>query len=283
MNASGQHPSLDVDSARPIVEAVFGEYAHRLRLPSIAWGVVADGQLVLGENEAAIYRIASMTKSFTCAALLILRDEGRLLLDDPITDHAPEFSGLGVPTADSPPITIRHLMTMSSGLATDDAWADRHLDMTDEQLDDIVAGGLNFAAAPGTTFEYSNLGFAILGRVVRNITRATVQRLISDRLLSPLGMGDTTWTEPVGAVPGYRQGGDDPPADPAGAQRHRRAAGGQRGAVGWGEVYFGRRLVAAHPALRHRAGAARVCRRPRRSHGEGAAGLWRGRGQGVGD
>ena len=66
-----------------------------------------------------------MTKSFTAATILGLRDEGRLSLDDPIARHVPEVAGLHGPTADSPPITVRHLLTMSSGLGTDDPWGDR--------------------------------------------------------------------------------------------------------------------------------------------------------------
>jgi CubicO group peptidase (beta-lactamase class C family) len=150
-----------------------------------------------------------MTKSFTCAALLTVRDEGLLRLDDSVVDIVPEFGQLRGPAADAPAITIRHLMTMSSGLANDDPWADRHLDMTDDQLDAVIDAGLTFAAVAGTTFEYSNLGFAILGRVVRAVTGATLQQLVSERLLGPLGMSDTGWTAPEGAVAGFRERTDD--------------------------------------------------------------------------
>ena len=93
---------------------------------------------------------------------------------------------------------------MSSGLASDDPWADRHLDLTDDELDAIVAAGPTFAAMPATTFEYSNLGFAVLGRVVRNVSGSTVQHRVADHLLGPLGMRRTTWTAPPDAVVGYR-------------------------------------------------------------------------------
>ena len=66
-----------------------------------------------------------MTKSFTAATVLSLRDEGRPRLDDPIAEHVPELAGLRRPTADAPAITVRHLLTMSAGLATDDPWGDR--------------------------------------------------------------------------------------------------------------------------------------------------------------
>ena len=200
---------IDIEQARPILESVFAEHAALGRLPSLAWGLVEDGAVRLARAEHTVYRIASMTKSFTCAAILILRDEGRLALDDPIARHAPELAHLRGPTADAPPITIRHLMTMSGGLATDDPWADRHLDVTDDVLDRWLAGGAGFAEGPGTTFEYSNLGFGLLGRVVRRITGAPVQALVTERLLRPLGMTRTTWTAPPDAITGYRRRGDE--------------------------------------------------------------------------
>ncbi len=208
---------MDVEQAGPIVEGVFAEHATILRLPSIAWGVVDAGELIMSCNADAAYRIASMTKSFTCAAVLLLRDEGVLALDDLITRHAPELAHLRGPTRDSPPLTIRHLMTMSAGFATDDAWADRHLDVTDEELDTWLAGGITFAAAPATMFEYSNLGFGVLGRIVLRATGRPLQDLVTERLLRPLGMRHTTWTAPPGAVSGYRRVGDrlepEPPLD----------------------------------------------------------------------
>ncbi len=65
-----------------------------------------------------------------------------------VADIAPEFSAVVGPTADSPPITVRHLLTMGSGLPTDDVWADRHLDISDHGLDALVRNGSTFAWAP---------------------------------------------------------------------------------------------------------------------------------------
>ena len=173
---------------------------------SISWGVVAGGQLVehgctgtlhdhLPADERAVYRIASMTKSFTAAVVLALRDEGVWQLDDPVARHAPELGSVSGP-AGSPPITLRHLLSMTSGLATDDAWADRHLDITAEEIDDIYAAGPTFAHLPDTAYEYSNLGFGMIGRAVLRATGSRVQQHITSRLLQPLGMVDTTWVRP---------------------------------------------------------------------------------------
>lgn len=173
---------------------------------SIAWGVVAGGRLVeYGStgmlhddgpaDERAVYRIASMTKSFTAAVVLALRDEGAWSLDDAVAQHAPELATVVGP-AGSPPITLRHLLSMTSGLATDDAWADRHLDLTADEIDLLYAAGPTFAHRPNTAYEYSNLGYGMLGRTVQRATGTSVQQHITERLLEPLGMHDTGWVRP---------------------------------------------------------------------------------------
>jgi CubicO group peptidase (beta-lactamase class C family) len=177
------------------VQRLVDEAAATHRCPTIAWGLVADGQLADGADTDVVYRIASMTKSFTCAAVLALRDEGVLSLDVPVAHYASELAPVVGPPG-SPAITLRLLMSMQSGLATDDAWADRHLDMTPEEIDRIYAAGPTFAMMPGTGFEYSNLGFGIIGRVVWRATGIRVQEHITRRFLGPLSMHDTTWIEP---------------------------------------------------------------------------------------
>lgn len=195
---------VTTDLAR-LVEA----YAAEHHCPSITWGVVdADGLAAWGSTgtlevgaarpatEHSVYRIASMTKSFSCAAVLTLRDAGVLSLADRIADLAPELAGVRGPTRDAAPITVGDLMSMASGLPTDDPWADRHLDITDDELDAVVQGGLQFAHSPGTAYVYSNLGFGLLGRVVRRVTGQTIQQVVSERLLGPLGLDRTTWVQP---------------------------------------------------------------------------------------
>ena len=116
---------MDTDSfaaARADIERLVG-LRSRQRRCSISWGVVADGELVLTGAEAAepdalstehtVFRIASMTKSFTASAILLLRDRGLLRLDDVVADIAPEFAAVVGPTADSPPVTVRHLLSMA--------------------------------------------------------------------------------------------------------------------------------------------------------------------------
>jgi len=186
-------------------------WATRSQAASIAYGVVGRGRLLavdgLGDpgdgrgrpDERTRYRIASMSKSFTAAAVLHARDAGRLALDDPLTRWVPAAAGLTPPTADSPALTVRHLLTMSGGLATDDAWADRHLDVAQDELLGWLSAGATFAGAPGTTFEYSNLGYGILGQVIEAATGQRLQDYVTQHLLQPLGMADTVWSDDVAA------------------------------------------------------------------------------------
>ena len=192
-------PPIPID--RLPLDRFVEEFAGERRCPTVAWGVVREGILAVAGavgdvDEYTVYRIASMTKSFSAAAALSLRDEGVFQLDDPIGRLVPELDSLRSPTADAPAMTIRDLLAMTSGLVTDDAWADRHLDLTDAQFDAIVAAGPVFAEPTGTAYEYSNFGYAVLGRLVHRLTGRRIQQHITDRLIEPLGMARTTWVMP---------------------------------------------------------------------------------------
>jgi CubicO group peptidase (beta-lactamase class C family) len=214
------------------VDAIADRFLEGRHIPGIVYGIVADGDLVhvrgigtlrIGEaappNEDSVFRIASMTKSFTAAAVLQLRDEGSLALDDPVARHVPALVELRGPTADSPPITIRHLLTMASGLATDDPWGDRQQGLGLDAFDALLRGPLTFAWAPGTRFEYSNLGYGILGRLITNVAGAEYRDVIAERLLRPLGMGATTYlvedVRPERRAIGYLWRDDDYLEEPA--------------------------------------------------------------------
>ena len=190
-----------------IIDDTFTPAMITAQVPGAVWGAVLGVELVhVGSfgttsidgsgrrpDEHTLFRIASMTKSFTAATLMSLRDDGALALDDPVAAHVPELAGLRGPTSDSPVITLRHLLSMDAGIATDDAWADRHLDASAAELDRYFADGVTFAVAPGTAFEYSNLGYAILGRVITNVTGRPFQQVITERIINPLGLRDTVW------------------------------------------------------------------------------------------
>jgi CubicO group peptidase (beta-lactamase class C family) len=177
-------------------------------VPGLAYGVVLDGALIhsrglgmlrVGEDAtptaSSVFRIASMTKSFTAATVLLLRDEGRLRLDDLAEHYVPELAGLRYPTTDSPRISVRHLLTMTAGFPTDDPWGDRQQGLDLDEFRRLIARGLSFAWAPGTRFEYSNTGYGILGRLITNVAGREYKDVVIERLLRPLGMDSTTYLE----------------------------------------------------------------------------------------
>jgi CubicO group peptidase (beta-lactamase class C family) len=102
----------------PLIDKIVRDYADSNHLPGVAYGLVVDGKLVYKGNigytdiekkipvtSSSLFRIASMSKSFTCMAILKLRDEGKLNLDDPAYFYIPELKKLKYPTADAPHIS----------------------------------------------------------------------------------------------------------------------------------------------------------------------------------
>jgi CubicO group peptidase (beta-lactamase class C family) len=194
-----------LEGAFPEVDRLFRAFADRTRVPGIAYGIVIDGRLAhtgaIGYRDIAtrdpvdagtVFRIASMTKSFTALCVLKLRDEGRLSLDDPAERYVPELAGLAYPTADSPRITIRHLLSHAEGFPEDNPWGDRQLAVTDDGMAEMMRRGIPFSTAPGTAYEYSNYGFAILGRIVSNVSGMPYRQYVAASILKPLGMNATT-------------------------------------------------------------------------------------------
>ncbi len=192
-------------SAFPAIDALMQDFAEREQVPGIAYGIVVDGALVHvgthGLRDVAgqapvdtntVFRIASMTKSFTALAILQLRDAGRLQLDDPAERYVPELAGLAYPTTDAPKITIRDLLTHSAGFPEDNPWGDQQLAATDDEMSEMILRGIPFSTSPGTNYEYSNYGFALLGRIVANVSGMPYARYIEEHVFAPLGMDGAT-------------------------------------------------------------------------------------------
>jgi CubicO group peptidase (beta-lactamase class C family) len=208
-------------TAFPEIDKLVASFMERTHVPGAVWGIVIDGELVhLGVagyrdlpskspvTRDSVFRIASMTKSFTAMAILKLRDQGRLSLDDLAERHVPELKRLRYPTSDSPKITVRHLMSHATGFPEDNPWGDQQLAATEEQFTRMLQQGIPFSNAPGVEYEYSNYGFAILGRIVTNASGKPYREYIQEAILRPLGMTSTT-LEPASVPPdrlahGYR-------------------------------------------------------------------------------
>ncbi|MBF4600278.1 beta-lactamase family protein [Frigoribacterium sp. VKM Ac-1396] len=212
-------------SASPTgIDAVFAARRPERRGPSAVWatfdrsGLTHDGssgEIAPGRAPGVdtAYRIASCTKSFTATALLAQRDAGLVSLDAPITDFLPAFAEVVLPTADSPVPTLRMLLTMSAGFPTDDPWGDRQESLTDHELDALLRAGLAFDSVPGTTFAYSNLGFALVGRAIAAVAGRPYREVVESTILAPLGLSATGFEATVPAAGGVATG-------------HRRASDG---------------------------------------------------------
>lgn len=134
------------------------------------------------------FRIASMTKCFAAAMVLILRDRGVLDIMAPISNF---ISGLRDPRWTS--VSVRDLLTMQSGLPTDDAWGDRVLSWSEDELLSTIRGELYFCSEPRKEFHYSNLGYMLVGLVVSAVTGTSALEAIREHVLTPLGMTRTDW------------------------------------------------------------------------------------------
>lgn len=198
--------SEKVKATAAIADNLFRQFRESHHMPGLVYGVVIDGKLVysggsgysnleqkIRADRFSLFRIASMSKSFTAMAILQLRDAGKLSLDDPVSKYIPEMQGVALPTSDSPEITIRHLLTHGAGFPEDNPWGDRQLADTDEELIQMIREGISFSNAPGVAYEYSNLGFAILGQVVQRVSGMDFRKYMRENIFKPLGMNETVY------------------------------------------------------------------------------------------
>ena len=177
-----------------------------------------------------LFRIASMTKSFTALSILKLRDEGRLSLDAPAETYLPEIRGWKYPTEDSPRIRVRELLTHTAGFVTDDPWGDRQTPLPEADFTRLLRDGVPFTRPPATAMEYSNLGYAMLGRVVANVAQQPYKDYVERTLLGPLGMTssgfEVTQAPAERRALGYRWGDDAWQLEPTMAHGAFGAMGG---------------------------------------------------------
>ena len=143
-----------------------------------------------------VFRIASVTKSFTAARALQLRDAGILDLDRPLSELLP--GAVFRPFDAATRITPRLLLTMSAGLPTDDAWADRLESMPSVEFDAMLTAGIRLVREPGTGYEYANLGWAVLGRIMEDLDGRPLPEQIETELLDPLGLRGVRFSAPQG-------------------------------------------------------------------------------------
>lgn len=193
-------------SALPEADKIFRRYAADKKIPGMVWGVVIDGRLAqvastglrdraagAAVNASTVFRIASMTKSFTALAILKLRDEGKLSLEDPVSRWIPEFARMALPTRDTAPLRIRQLLSHSAGFPEDNPWGDQQLSARDADLTHWLKLGIPFSTPPDTRYEYSNYAFGLLGRVVTQASGIPYDKYVQREILSKLHMDKSTF------------------------------------------------------------------------------------------
>lgn len=210
-----------IEALIPTIDKLYTEYAQKSHFPGFVYGVVADGKLLhagatgytdiaqkMEAKSTSVFRIASMSKSFTTMAILQLRDAGKLNLDDRADKYIPEMKNIKYLTTDAPPITIRHLLTHAAGFPEDNPWGDRQLADSNKELLELVQSPVYFSNVPGVAYEYSNLGITLLGYIITQVSGIPYQKYINQNILTPLSMTHTYWeyTEvpPKDLAHGYR-------------------------------------------------------------------------------
>lgn len=147
-------------------------------------------------QDDAVFWIASMSKSLTGAALMMLVDEGKVSLDDPVEKFLPEFKGQqvqeagGTRHAPKHPITVREVMNHTSGLVLANEKDLKRNQVLKDEVEDIARHPLR--QEPGTKYEYNNCGINTGGRIIEVVSGMPYGDFMQKRLFEPLGMKDTT-------------------------------------------------------------------------------------------
>ena len=183
--------------------------------PGLSISVMRGGNLVyssgfgLANIETAtpvtpqsVFRVGSITKQFTGAALMLLQEDGKLSVDDKLSAHLPDF-----PRASE--ITLRQMLTHTSGLGNytnnaphDAAWQSFRLDRDPKALFQLMTGtDPLFTSEPGTHWAYSNTAFVLLGLVIEKVTGKPYAETFRQRLFEPAGLTNTAVDDAAEIVP----------------------------------------------------------------------------------
>ncbi|UCE17152.1 MAG: beta-lactamase family protein [Gemmatimonadota bacterium] len=208
--ASETEPVIDDPDVKAAIEVFDAWVQHRLyqeEIPGMSVGIVYDQELMWAKGygyanlerktpatPSTAYRIASLTKLFTATAILHLRDAGKLQLDDPVAKHLDWFH-LHDEYSDSPVITIRHLLTHSSGLPREFEalyWDD--MEFPDRETLIKMFQESSTILPRESKFKYSNVAFNVLGFVVEAVSGQSYAKYVTNHILNPLGMTSTSVT-----------------------------------------------------------------------------------------
>ncbi len=255
----------------PALDALLAAQLAAQKLPGLVLGVIIDGDLAYEKGVGVadletrapatadtVYRIGSITKTFTSLAVVKLRDEGKLALDDPAVRFLPELAAIKYPTRDAPYFTLRHMLTHTSGLPPvgNFSFTQNDHDVTAaEMLRDVDR--MMLAAAPGTQEVYSNFAMGLLGLVVERAAGIRYRDYVSREIFAPLQMRSSYFAQ------------DDVPKERL-ATAYAPGPGGPQKAAHWrlgaseaaGGIYSSVRDMARYAAFQLSAYPARNDREP---------------------
>jgi CubicO group peptidase (beta-lactamase class C family) len=196
---------LEVSSSIRLVETWVKSEIEYNNLPGLSVGIIFDQNLIWSKGfgfanvdkktpmtPKTIFRIASVTKLFTCTAIMQLRDQGKLQLADPVAKYLSWFK-IKNRFPDAPTITIRQLMTHTSGLPREAAfpyWTDHKFPTLDQIMETLPNQETTYPSE--TKWKYSNLGMAILGQIVVAASGENYETYIQNHILKPLEMNNTS-------------------------------------------------------------------------------------------
>lgn len=192
-----------IEDGRPVekVDAYMREQMSAKHIPGLSLAVVRDGKVILAKGygmanlelsvpatDKTNFPIYSITKSFTAMATMMLVEEGKISLEDPISKHLSGISAAGSS------VTIRQLLSHTSGIRN---YGDRpHVpgeEVYDDTLPDYEKWVANFtlASPPGERWAYIGTGYFLLGRLIEKVSGKTYERFLRERIFGPLGMNET--------------------------------------------------------------------------------------------
>lgn len=198
--ASALQPFVDRHSIAGVV-ALVADKDQVLAVETVGYASLS-AQAPMQTN--ALFWLASITKTFTATALMLLVDEGKVNVDDPVEKYLPEFKGQQVAegadkTRRHPPqhpVTIKELLTHTSGLIGPNDPPIKRTNVLKEDAGQYGAAPLKWE--PGTKFEYNNSGINTAGRIIEVVSGLPYGQFVQQRLLAPLGMTDTTFWPDAG-------------------------------------------------------------------------------------
>ena len=204
------------------LDSIFAAYAEPGR-PGAGVLVVKDGQVVASRSygladinrripttDSTNYRLASLSKQFTATAVMLLARDGRLRYDDRVSDLLPSLP------AHARDVTIRHLLTHTSGIAAYEDFVPRGVteQVKDRDVPTLIQRAESLYFQPGSVHRYSNTGYALLALVVERVSGQPYARFLEERVFRPAGMSGTVAFEPgVSTIPNrafgyiFRNGG----------------------------------------------------------------------------